>query len=88
MRSRIKVVVRNRSSSAHFPHYLSLWEATAARGKLEGVTSIMAVLVVWMATAVLLLGILCVTLPRSATAIELSKLYGHMDGPRYKRSGK
>lgn len=43
----------------------------------------MAAMVVWLAV----LGVLCATLPLSA-AIELSRLYEHMEGVRFKRSGK
>lgn len=43
----------------------------------------MTAMVVWLAV----MGVLCATLHLSA-AIELSRLYEHMDGTRYKRSGK
>lgn len=45
---------------------------------------IMAMLVYWLTV----LGVVSATLPMTALGIDLSRLYGHLEGPRQKRSGK
>lgn len=44
----------------------------------------MVMMVYWLTV----LGVVCATLPISTLGIDLSRLYGHMEGPRQKRSGK